>query len=609
METPQAGSQAPAPAPSPRAGRLAEWTRSPAALVTLAALGVLWAAPTIGLGLLLDDRMHRDFVQLHLMVGELQADAFDMFGIARNQSTGDVRMKAYVGLLPWWSSDDFSVSFLRPLAVATHYLDYGLWPELPWLMHVHNLLWYGAMLLLVGALYRRLLGPGVAALALLIFALDEAHVDGVAWLAGRNTVMTSVFIAATLLVHDRGCRGGLARAIWLSPLLLLLGFLSSEGAIATWAYLLPHAWLIDRRPVAERVNSLMPLAAVTLAWQMLYRGMGYGARGSELFVDPGASPLRFALALIERYPIVLQGQLGIPHLAGLVGMATALLVLGVVIGTVVSTARGVSPCAPEPGRPAAGRALAFLLVGMLLAAVPVCAVEVSPRLLFPVSIGACGLLGHGVVAGVGLVRAGTPGLRALGALTAVTVGLVHLAVPLLVAPLVPGQLRGIDERIAKSASTLPWDERVQGSVLAVLNAPNFFIASLELQDRVQKDGAVPRVAYLLGTSETPVKLSRPGPNHLMLEPVGGYLSERWATMVRAADDPFEKHDMRRLAGMLVGSDEVTPDGRPARILIAHHDRDGPIHWVIWNGERRRYELFELPPVGSEVLLTSGIPLR
>jgi hypothetical protein len=562
----------------------------PSALYLLIAFGVLWASPSLDLGLLLDDRGHRDFVNIHVTLGEYGREAIDMFGLGRNQTTDEVLMKAYVGLLPWWTSHDFSVSFFRPLAVLTHYLDYGLWPEQPLLMHAHNLLWYGAMLLLVGLLYRRVLGAvPAAALALLLFAIDEAHVEGAAWLAGRNTLMTGVFMTATLLVYDRGRRDGLRHADWLAPLLLLLGFASSEGTIAVWAYLLPYALLLDRAPVRERIASLIPMLAITACWQMLYRGMGYGARGSSMYVDPGRNPVRFLEALTERYPPGLRQQFVLTQPDGFTADMVTLAGFAVVVALYFGFCRR-------------RRVAGFLLLGSLLSLVPLCTVAIGPRLLFPVSIGACGFLALMLVDSWHVARHGRLWHKPVAGALASLVVIFHVVAPLLLAPQVPRVMADLDAGVAKSAATLPWDDSVAGAALSILNAPNFFRASLELQDRVQRDGAVPRVAYLIGVSEEPVRVTRVHPNVLVLEPRGGYLAETWSTLVRAPGDAFQVGQSVRLAGIIVVVDQVTPDGRPARISLHIDWREGPFAWATWNPMQQRYERIELPEVGQSILL-------
>ena len=56
-------------------------------------------------------------------------------------------------------------------------VDYQLWPGHPEYMHLHSLLWLSAVVAAVTALYPDACSgrPGVAGLAALLYAVDEAH--------------------------------------------------------------------------------------------------------------------------------------------------------------------------------------------------------------------------------------------------------------------------------------------------------------------------------------------------------------------------------------------------------------------------------------------------
>ena len=70
----------------------------------------------------------------------------------------------------WWTAPDWKIAFWRPLSAATHAIDLSLWPGNVALMHLHTLLWFLGLLWALSALYRRFLTPGVASLALALYA-------------------------------------------------------------------------------------------------------------------------------------------------------------------------------------------------------------------------------------------------------------------------------------------------------------------------------------------------------------------------------------------------------------------------------------------------------
>src|SRR5215831_5876 len=76
---------------------------------------------------------------------------------------------------PYFAAPELKLRFLRPLSSALMALDHALFGRRPLPYHVHTLLWYAALLALVGALYRRAAPRSLAMLAFLIFCLDDAH--------------------------------------------------------------------------------------------------------------------------------------------------------------------------------------------------------------------------------------------------------------------------------------------------------------------------------------------------------------------------------------------------------------------------------------------------
>jgi hypothetical protein len=75
----------------------------------------------------------------------------------------------------WWMAPDFRISFWRPLSSLTHVLDHLLWPRSSVLAHAHSMLWFAALLAVLGTLYRRFHTPWIAHLPLLLYAVDDAR--------------------------------------------------------------------------------------------------------------------------------------------------------------------------------------------------------------------------------------------------------------------------------------------------------------------------------------------------------------------------------------------------------------------------------------------------
>ena len=595
-------------APGPDAGRvrgvLSPWLERlarPGAGRVCALLALVLAAPGVGTGLVVDDHVHLKFVRQQLAGAPEAAHVawWDMFDIAGRAGGWDLIARIYSGVLPWWTSPELSMAFLRPLGVASHYLDYGLWPELPWLMRVHNLLGYGGLVLLVGLLSRRIMGVGLAAgLAVLMYAVDEAHAEGASWIASRNTMMTAVFVVLTLVLHDRARRDGSRAAAVLAPVSLVVALLCSEGGTAAFAYLVPYALFLDRGPVLSRALSLLPMFAVAGVWQAVYRKLGYGIYGSGLYRDPGDDLVHFLTALPERLPVVLRDQLVLPLMVfddapptwhGVMNgaaIAAAVLLLGVLVPLLRR----------HP-------TMAFWAFGAVASAIPICAIGATPRLLFVTAVGAFGLLGELVARAHGAWQqpGGGTGRRALiGA--ALLFFVLHVPLAAALSPRASLRLVAYDELIQSASKSFPWGDDLAGKTLFVLNTPNYFVTTFAW---AYVQGPPPKSAHILGASMHAVVVTRESEDTLVLAPEGGYMLEPWSTMVRRADEPFALGYRVRIADMWIEVIELEPDGRPRRIRC-HLPRmgSGDFVWVHWHSPEARYRRTALPPVGGSFTIAA-----
>src|SRR5688500_3081128 len=167
---------------------------SPRAPVFIVLLALLLIAPAIGTGLAADDYFHA----IVLRGPDRGPDAIDEVAIPRGLSQlfvwadgteARARAMMQIGMTGWWTNPKLVMAYFRPIAGYTHYLDYALWPDAPWLMHLHSIAWLALAWLALLALYRRLLGnaphgalAGAAhgtallpVLAFALYALDDAR--------------------------------------------------------------------------------------------------------------------------------------------------------------------------------------------------------------------------------------------------------------------------------------------------------------------------------------------------------------------------------------------------------------------------------------------------
>jgi hypothetical protein len=355
----------------------------PGAPLWLGLCAVMLCLPSLRYGLQADDHMFPAKLEAGTPAWSLfQLDPADLPG-ARER--GDVA---------WWGSPRLAARFFRPLASLSHALDFSLWPDAPWLMRLFNVLLYGGLVTLAALLYRRL-APSIAAAALagLLFAIDEGHAFSVGWISGRNTLMAAFFALLALLLHMRACETGRLSLRLSSAGAVALALLSAEAGVWALALLVSHAWVLEQGSLGTRLRGIALPLLVGTAYVAVYVALGCGFRGSSFYRDPSA-PLS-ALG---------QGLLDLPiwfaDLLGPGGLPFALLY--------PSSWVRLGALAMAPGLlwlllPAlrSSRECRFFALASLLCLAPLLCTQPTSRVLLGPSFGALGWAACSIAAGTG----------------------------------------------------------------------------------------------------------------------------------------------------------------------------------------------------------------
>ena len=578
--------------------RLARLVASRAFLVVAAVLAVVLLLPTLSAGFMMDD-----YSQLFWMRGGTQAPGgprgfWDLFRF-QGPERESFWMAMDRGFWPWWTNPEMRLAFFRPLTAITHALDHALFPDSPALMRLESALMYAGGVVVVGLLYRRLLGATVAAgLALLMYAIDDAHAVTVVWISNRNAVLAAALGFGALLLHDRAARDGDRRARVAGPIMFALAMLAAEAAIATLGYLAAHALWLHRERWSKRLAALAPYAAVTLAWGLAYKGLGYGASGAEFYIDPAGEPGHFLAALAMRLPILLEGQFSFPpsdlwllvpsdHKAKVLAVIVALVLLG---STVL--AFGVRRT----------RENGFFATGMLLALVPVCATWPSDRLLMFAGFGAFGLIGDFLTAPRELL---THGRRVVVRAAAGFYVLLHIVV----APLFYGGRASqiahmLHDPIERAAASYPPSSELAGKTLMIVNGPDFLVPSLGIMVRVRKGEPMPaRIRQLAIAVQGRVLFKRTGERTVEVLLEKGFFHDPFSLVFRKEEPAMAIGERVQIPGMTATVKALTSDRK--RVATIEFELDRPLDdashvWVIWR--ETRMERFTLPAVGEEIEL-------
>ena len=276
-------------------------------IVTAVALGL--ALPSVRAGLCCDDYVVLGILSASGTMRDGYPSRLDIFNFF-DGTPECTRRLLDMGLLPWWTFPGVRVAFWRPLSALTHWLDSTAWRELPALMHMQSLLWFGGLVVTTTLTYRRLMERRSAAVvAALLFAFDASHAAAITTISGRNSILGALFGTLALLLHDRSRRTDWRAGMILAPACFALALLSSEGSVAILGYLVAHAVFLDSGGWRRRLLALLPHAGVVAAWQVLYAGLGYGILGvAPWYLNPLREPLQFAAALAKNSPILLLAQ-------------------------------------------------------------------------------------------------------------------------------------------------------------------------------------------------------------------------------------------------------------------------------------------------------------
>lgn len=554
----------------------------------VAAVGVALTLPSLGAGLYLDDYVLWAAASGAPALRDLFPRPLDMFAFIDGDPERTRQMMDR-GILPWWTFANARLAFWRPATSLTHWLDFTLWPDRPALMHLHNVVWFAALLMVLVLTYRRLIGrTWVAGVAALFYAANGANALGVAWISSRSVVLATLFGALCLWAHDRWRRSGWRPGRYWSPVFLALGLACAEAAAAIAAYLFAHAVFLDGDTRRRRFLALLPCVAVCAGWLLLYRRLGYGLFAvSPMFVNPADEPSLFARRFVEHGPLLLLSQWsGVPT-----DGYSRLQWLGVLL---VLTIIGLA-LAPLLRRDAVAR---FWCLGHVLALVPLAAAPLSSRYTFFVGLGAMALLAT-FVCGLfdrdrWLPSARVPRL-ALFAIAGVLVAL-HVSVS-------PARLATIAARFTAAAAVV--DRTAHGLApdagnpnqrVVVVKAPRDLFVVLGVLMRAARNEPIGARTLALTYTMAPVQVFRIDARTLVVTPKG------------AQEFLIAPRDLRvgqtiRLTGVTVQVGALSREGRPleAGVTFDVPLEDPSLKWLRWSAENT-YVPFTPPAIGETVVI-------
>lgn len=527
------------------------------------AVAVVLHLPALSSGLAADDYLQRAMLDGSYPIPK---SALDLYSFV--DGAAELGPLLEQGTLPWWSHPDLRLSALRPLASLTIALDHRLLGLSPTAQHVHSLLWFALVCAGWAVLARRLLPPATSLLALAIFAWAPTHVMPIGWLANRTAIMSAAFGVLALVCHLRWREDGWRPGAPLSALGWALALGAGEYGLSALAYLVAYELMAGRGGSRQRGIGCAAGVVPALTYLALHVALGYGARGSAVYVDPIATPGKFAVAALVRLPALAGSALTLvpPEILHAGSVATGplgLVLLGVAIAAVASLLVGTLRRSSTEAR----RRLIGFALGALLSLLPLAGTLPSSRLLLVPCLGASALLAALFADGWRGVRSAerrrSPWTWLRAAATSPLVAL-HVLIAPLAAHAGSVAWRDLHARVRGTYLSAPAPAKPD-QTLILINAVEPMSLIYPPYARAEAGIPMPKAWRVLSITHKDQKLTRVADDTLELAVQGGgMLEDPVSQLFRSLAEPLRKGDVVELADVRIEVMELAEWG-PSRV--------------------------------------------
>lgn len=565
--------------------------------------GILFI-PALFAGFVTDDLYQQSLIQgVSPITPPENASILGMFSLFQS-NTAHFYSLMMQGVLPWWTDEQFTLNLWRPVAELTHLLDHTIAPNNSYLAHAQSIFWYFLLSFVCFKLYQRLstranqtpTGPAAAFLALCIFLLDSTHGPTVAWIANRNAIIASTFAVSALLLHVISVEQEAIKYRFLAPILLAIGLLAGEYAIAIGTYFFAYAVFKDPAGPIRGFVRILPYLGIAIGWLALYKSLGFGASGSYnvQYIDPIAYPVEFLSHAITRVPALLFSQLGILpaelyNIAGFADARFSWLYAAIGLSFVIWVLRRcylASQCK---------KTTLFWITAMVLSAIPVSSTVPFDRTLLLTGVAASALLAEFLVNSEIFARSAdtkSKRSRLANAMFAMHLILAPILLPL---TLYAAKLQG--EYVINEARSLPitQDKKDYVVISGAITSTQFVNFTRSLYSDPLAGSIV-----LLANHLQPSTVKRLDASTLEVTQENGFIFKTDNIYRDTKRNPFSIGDQIELPHLLIRVTDVTPDGRPLTITVRSA--------VSWNSnqiqvliqEAGKFNPFELPEAGNSI---------
>lgn len=196
-----------------------------------------------------------------------------------------------------WEGSGYLTFYYRPMVDVSYMADHGLGGMSSTVFRVSSVLWHALAALGLYALLRAAgLPPMGSFLAAWLFAAHPLHVESVAYLSNRNTVLAGVFVFWAMFFWLRWRASGKGAFLAGAAVCEWLAFSSKESAIVFPALVLAYELIFSRRALGERKVRL----GIGLTWALALAYMGVRLKITGAGVAGAAGFKAFAPTAFER---------------------------------------------------------------------------------------------------------------------------------------------------------------------------------------------------------------------------------------------------------------------------------------------------------------------
>lgn len=244
------------------------------------AIALRW--PAADSGLFTDDYAHHAMLDNE---GPFKRAPWDLYSLLSGDERENEIFKEY-GMLVWWSHPKIRLAMFRPLSSALIVFDHYILGRDPFAYHIHSFVWWGFLVVCVAVFLRSLLPLAVAAVAVMLFAVEEGNQMLVLWVANRCAMVSLSMALLGLWLYIKWRNQNRKTYFWLSLVLFTLALLSGEWAYPIFGYVLAFEYFRTEEPPLQRIRALIPTLGLGVLFLVTTRLFGYGSKYSGIYISP-----------------------------------------------------------------------------------------------------------------------------------------------------------------------------------------------------------------------------------------------------------------------------------------------------------------------------------